>query len=131
MSLVKVMAVTLAMASGANGSTGQHDESASARMSTGRGGDRDLRFTWWSAMSEPDLLFTWAQPGESRELRLTFWQPAEDRAMLLTFSAPELERDLVLTWSRPDESRALLFTWSNPLPAAEEEGAAGGEPRTR
>jgi hypothetical protein len=133
MSLVKVIAVALAMASGTSGSMGQLTQS-SPWMSAGEGraGEKaDPLFTWWSADMNIDRLFTWAQPGERSEMRVAFWQPAEERPMLVAFSTPELRRDFVLIWSRPDESRPLLFTWSNPLATAAEEGAAGGEPRTR
>jgi hypothetical protein len=134
MSLTRMMAVALAMvAGGASGlMEARADSSASFGMSAVK--ERavapvDLRYAW-SMNDETGLRATWAKPEQRDEMRTTFWQPAEERPLQVAFSAPQLDRDYVLTWSHLEEGKQLLFTWSNPVPAAMEEGAAGGEPRS-
>lgn len=126
MSSFKIVTVALAMASGA---TGWAMESHGSEGGS-HGNRADLLSTWSLPDRDVDLLFTWSQPDESRGLLLTWWQPREDATLSFTFYSPREDMGLAFTWSSPDESRDMLFTWSHPLPAAEAEGSAGGEPRT-
>ncbi|OFX25516.1 MAG: hypothetical protein A2V77_19415 [Anaeromyxobacter sp. RBG_16_69_14] len=125
MSSLKIVTVALAVVSGATGwameSHGSEDGS--------HGNRADLLSTWSLPDRDVDLLYTWSDPDESRDMLFTWWQPRENAALSFAFYSPIEDTGLAFTWSSADEARDMLFTWSHPLPAAEAEGSAGGEPR--